>query len=79
MSKRRNWVIGGALVLVAGAWTLRQPAAAILVLVAVIAFDLRLVESDNLWDYVLDGWITLYAWGWVVLWSLRRRPARTRR
>lgn len=67
------------LVLAVGAWRLRQPAAALLVLLAVAAFDFRLLESDNLWDYVLDGWITLYAWGWAVHWLWRRRPARMQR
>lgn len=67
------------LVLAVGAWRLRQPAAALLVLLAVAAFDFRLLESDNLWDYVLDGWITLYAWGWAAYGLWRRRPARMQR
>lgn len=38
---------------------------------AVLAFDLRLLESPNLWDYLLDFWITLYAWGWLTVQGLR--------
>lgn len=38
--------------------------------IAVLAFDLRLLESPNLWDYLLDFWITLYAWGWLVIQGL---------
>ncbi len=65
------------LVLALGAWRLRQPAAALLVLLAVAAFDFRLLESDNLWDYVVDGWVTLYAWGWTAygLWCRYAAPA----
>ena len=38
---------------------------------AVFAFDLHLLESSNLWDYLLDFWLTLYAWGWVIAQVLR--------
>lgn len=42
-----------------------------LLAVAVAAFDLHLLESPNLWDYLLDFWLVLYAWGWVVVQALR--------
>jgi hypothetical protein len=38
---------------------------------AVLAFDLHVLESPNLWDYLLDFWLTLYAWGWLIVQALR--------
>lgn len=43
-----------------------RKAAAYMVLVAVAAFDVRLLESDNLWDYLIDPLATLWAWGWAL-------------
>ncbi|MEJ2629927.1 MAG: hypothetical protein P8011_18935 [Acidihalobacter sp.] len=42
-----------------------------LLALAVLAFDLHLLESPNLWDYLLDFWLTLYAWGWLIVQILR--------
>ena len=42
-----------------------------LLALAVLAFDLHLLESPNLWDYLVDFWLTLYAWGWVIAQALR--------
>lgn len=42
-----------------------------LLALAVLAFDLHLLESPNLWDYLLDFWLALYAWGWLVAQALR--------
>lgn len=38
-----------------------------LLALAVLAFDWHLLESPNLWDYLLDFWLVLYAWGWVIV------------
>jgi hypothetical protein len=42
-----------------------------LLALAVLAFDLHLLESPNLWDYLLDFWLALYAWGWLVAQAVR--------
>lgn len=59
----------------------REPAAAVLVLLGLIAYNLQLLESTNLWDYLLDAWVALFAWGWIVKrqinrWSSARREKR---
>lgn len=57
-------------------------ATAIIIIAAAIAFDLHLLESGNLWDYLIDPFITVYVL--VVLFALavtrivtatNRRPA----
>jgi len=55
---------------VSGRWRL-----ALLLLGAIWAFQLGLGESDNLWDYLLDAWLGLYAVLWSVFVGLRRRLA----
>ena len=54
------------LALVIVAWMKRRTTAAYAVLVAIAAFDVHLLESDNLWDYLTDPLVTLWAWGWVL-------------
>jgi hypothetical protein len=58
------------LVWVSGRWRL-----SLLLLGVIWAFQLRLGESDNLWDYLLDAWLGLYAVLWTVFVGLRRRLA----
>ena len=41
--------------------------AAVIIPVAVLAFNLQVLESSNLWDYLIDPWVTAYAWGWVLV------------
>ena len=48
---------------------LRQYLIATIVAAALLAYGLRLLESENLWDYLLDPWLTVYA---VI--KLMRRP-----
>ena len=45
---------------------------AMIILVAIIAHNLRLFESDNLWDYLIDPFITIYAFVWVGRQGVRR-------
>lgn len=53
-------------------WASGKRAAALFPVVAVAAFDLRLLESENLWDYLTDPVVTLFAWGWVICSIVRR-------
>ena len=48
------------------AWMVSLRFAAMLPVIAVIAFNLNILESENLWDYLVDPFIVFYAWGWVI-------------
>jgi hypothetical protein len=37
-----------------------------LVATALLAWSLGLLESGNLWDYLLDPWLSIYALAYVV-------------
>lgn len=50
---------------------MKQYFAAFAVSVALLAFGLRVLESENLWDYLLDPWLAMFA---IV--RLLRRPRR---
>ena len=49
-----------------------QPGAAVVILLGVLAFELSLLPSANLWDYLLDPALVLFAWGWALTIALRR-------
>ena len=55
-----------------------RPGAALVILFGVLAFDLGLLTSTNLWDYLLDLPLVLFAWGWALAISLRRPLRRLR-
>ncbi len=38
--------------------------ASMLLLIAVITHNIGLMESDNLWDYLIDPFVTIYAFVW---------------
>ena len=69
-------MLGLAVLAVIG-WYL-QPGAAVIVPLGVIAFNLGLLASNNVWDYLLDPMLTLFAWGWVLIVVTKRKfsPAR---
>jgi hypothetical protein len=66
------------LVLSLAAWFARRRALAVLLLLPVAAYDLRLLESHNLWDYLLDPWLVIYAWIWLLRGLFSRGYARIR-
>lgn len=49
-----------------GAWFSGRRVAALVPLIAVAAYDLHLLDSYNLWDYLIDPLVTIFAWGWLV-------------
>jgi len=57
-----------------------RPAAALVILVGVLAFDLGLLTSANVWDYLLDLALVVFASGWALTLPLRRllSPERNR-
>jgi hypothetical protein len=54
------------LLLSLAAWFTRRRALALLLLLPVAAYDLGLLESANLWDYLIDPWLVIYAWVWLL-------------
>jgi hypothetical protein len=66
------------LAVVAALLARRAPAVAVLALVILVAFDLHLYRSRNLFDYLIDPFIALACWGWCVV-ALWRRMSSLRR
>lgn len=58
------------LVLVLGlsvkAWAEGKRGAALVFLIPVAAYNARVLESDNLWDYLMDPALAVFAWGWAL-------------
>ena len=49
-----------------------RPGAALVILFGVLAFDLGLLTSANVWDYLLDLALVVFASGWALILPLRR-------
>ena len=60
------WLVGALLVVALAAWQLRFEWAVALLLVAVAARLADALESRNLWDYLLDPLLALYALLWLI-------------
>ncbi len=54
-------------------WLSGRRAAIGLLLAALVGFHLDLLESQNLWDYLVDPWLVLWAWSYAMLRLLRPR------
>ena len=63
-------MLGLAVLAVIG-WYVRTGAAFIIPL-GVIAFNFELLASNNVWDYLLDPLLALFAWGWALLFVVGR-------
>ncbi|AJD49104.1 hypothetical protein S7S_13460 [Isoalcanivorax pacificus W11-5] len=60
------------------AWVMRAYGICLMLVAAQCAFALRLLPSDNLWDYLLDPWLTAWSLGWLVRdYRLTRKARRT--
>lgn len=55
-------------------WISRAYVACLILVLAQGAYGLRLLGSDNLWDYLLDPWLVFWCLGWWLR-DLLRRPA----
>lgn len=55
------WFIAGLLLLALASWLRLYPLVALGVSLAVLAWNLGWYESGNLWDYLLDPWLSVYA------------------
>ena len=60
-------------------WWWRRRGAAVVLAAAVGAFNLRLLESVNLWDYLLDPALVAVAWAVLALRGARGLTSRLRR
>lgn len=58
-------MLGLAVLAVIG-WYVR-PGAAMIIPLGVIAFNFGLLASNNVWDYLLDPLLALFAWGWALI------------
>ena len=68
------WFAGGVLALALAAWYLRLEWLMALIVLAVVARLANALESRNLWDYLIDPWLVLYALLWLIF---RKRGAAT--
>jgi len=72
------WFIGGLLLVAIVTCLRRLPVVALTIALAVFAWDIGWYESSNLWDYLLDPLVDIYAFGALarqsvlVLWNSRR-------
>jgi hypothetical protein len=55
-----------ALLALAVWWGFTRRGAGAIIAIGVLAFDLRVLESPNLWDYLMDPCVALYACVWGV-------------
>lgn len=74
-----DYLFSGVLLLVGlFAWLSRAYATCLLLIVAQLAFHFSLLQSDNLWDYLIDPWLVSWATGWLIrdrLFSVREGRA----
>lgn len=59
------------------AWLLRAWSACVILALGQLAYGAQLMPSNNLWDYLLDPWLTFFAFGWLI--RDGRRTLRARR
>ena len=63
-----SWgMLASLLVLCAVCWAKNLRVLPALVALALLAWSLGLMESGNLWDYLLDPWLSLYSLGFVLM------------
>lgn len=60
------WFLGGLLLLALAAWKLQYTLVALSISLAVLAWSVGWYESNNLWDYLLDPWVSIYAFGVLI-------------
>jgi hypothetical protein len=60
------WLIAGLLLLALGAWLQQFTLVAMSISLAVLAWSAGWYESNNLWDYLLDPWVSIYALGAIL-------------
>lgn len=69
------WFIAGLLLFALGAWLRQFTFVALCISLAVLAWSAGWYESNNLWDYLLDPWVAIYAVAVLLMGVLRRGAA----
>ncbi len=59
------WLVGAVGAIALAAWWRRIYLTAVCLALAMLAWSVRWYESGNLWDYLLDPLVSLYALGWL--------------
>ena len=64
-----SWILPGTLLVVTiGFWLVGRWVEVLFIPWVLLSYRFQLLESTNLWDYLLDPLVVLAAWGWGV-WS----------
>lgn len=72
------WFMGVLLLMALAACFRQFHAAAFCIALAVFAWSTGWYESNNLWDYLLDPWVSIYAIVALIKHGLRRSPEQRR-
>jgi hypothetical protein len=68
------WFIAGLLLIALFAWFEQYTLIALSISLAVLAWGIGWYESNNLWNYLIDPWVSVYALGALVKKSISRSP-----
>ena len=68
------WFIAGLLVVVLAAWMRQYTLIALSISLAVLAWSVGWYESNNLWNYLIDPWVSVYALAALLKKSISRAP-----
>jgi hypothetical protein len=72
------WLLGGAWAIALAAWSRRFDRIALCLALATLAWAVGWYESTNLWDYLLDPLVSLYALGALAALAAQQLPRRAR-
>ena len=65
------WIV---LALALSLWILRQRLIAMSMGLAVLAWKLHFLDSENLWDYLIDPWLAIFSGFWILRVLFARKP-----
>jgi hypothetical protein len=68
------WFIVGLLIVVTAAWIRQYTLIALCISLAVLAWSVGWYESNNLWNYLIDPWVSVYAMAALVKKSISGSP-----
>jgi len=54
------------------AWYFNLYFLVIIIVLAVSAYLMGIYESRNIWDYLIDPALTLFAFFWLIIWMIKR-------
>jgi hypothetical protein len=60
------WFVGALLLVALTAWLRQHSLVVLSISLAVFAWSVGWYESNNLWDYLLDPWVSIYALGVLI-------------